>query len=154
MKLFTLFTTDERAVAHVRAERRRIATVVKRVANHQEWGVRVVLDRGKDAKAARKKENASPGGQSGLTTSRARKRSATRWWSLPLTRMRRLRRCTIGLLPARDWRNGRLASDLPVQGGPLLLDAAFLVPRTRAASFRRLQPANRARSRATATGSP
>jgi hypothetical protein len=32
----------------------------------------------------------------------------------------------------------RLASELPVQGGPLLLDAAFLVPRARATSFQAL----------------
>ena len=32
----------------------------------------------------------------------------------------------------------RTASELPVQGGPLLLDAAFLVPRARAKSFRAL----------------
>ena len=32
----------------------------------------------------------------------------------------------------------RLASDLPVEGGPLLLDAAFLVPRARTTSFRAL----------------
>src|SRR5882762_12023102 len=37
MKLFTIFTTDDRAVAHVRAERRRIAALVKRVADHHEW---------------------------------------------------------------------------------------------------------------------
>jgi hypothetical protein len=32
----------------------------------------------------------------------------------------------------------RSASELPAQGGPLLLDAAFLVPRTRSRSFRSL----------------
>src|SRR5712692_3448755 len=55
MKLFTIFTSDDRAIAHVRAERQRIAAAVKRVANHQEWGVRVVLDRTRAAAAAPKK---------------------------------------------------------------------------------------------------
>jgi hypothetical protein len=32
----------------------------------------------------------------------------------------------------------RAASELPVQGGPLLLDAAFLVPRSRSLTFRAL----------------
>ena len=32
----------------------------------------------------------------------------------------------------------RSASELPVKGGPLLLDAAFLVPRGRAAAFKTL----------------
>ncbi|HMD36934.1 MAG TPA: GvpL/GvpF family gas vesicle protein, partial [Vicinamibacterales bacterium] len=43
MKLFTLFTSEERAIAHLRAERSRIAATVRRVANQQEWGVRVAL---------------------------------------------------------------------------------------------------------------
>src|SRR5947207_6816428 len=45
MKLFTIFTSDARALEHVSAQRAHIDAVVKRVANHQEWGVRVVLDR-------------------------------------------------------------------------------------------------------------
>jgi hypothetical protein len=32
----------------------------------------------------------------------------------------------------------RSASELPAQGGPLLLDAAFLVPKARASAFARL----------------
>src|SRR5689334_8625125 len=46
MKLFTIFTSDERALAHVRGARARIAAAVGRVANQQEWGVRVILDGG------------------------------------------------------------------------------------------------------------
>src|SRR4051794_29862192 len=41
MKLFTIFTSDQRALEHVRAQRAQIAGLVKRVANQQEWGVRV-----------------------------------------------------------------------------------------------------------------
>src|SRR6185503_8411582 len=60
MKLFTIFTSDDRAMAHVRAERHRIAAVAKRVANHQEWGVRVVLDRARAAAAASRKKSSAP----------------------------------------------------------------------------------------------
>jgi hypothetical protein len=138
MKLFTLFTTDERALAHVRAERRRIATVVKRVANHQEWGVRVVLDRGKDVKTAPKKKNASPGGQSGLAYL-ARKKAQRDAVVELATHAHETVAALYDRLAARSrLAKRRLAGDLPVQGGPLLLDAAFLVPRTRAASFRAL----------------
>src|SRR3954471_13076126 len=45
MKLFTIFTTDERALEHVRRERRRVGATARRVANHHEWGVRVIFDR-------------------------------------------------------------------------------------------------------------
>jgi hypothetical protein len=41
MKLFTIFIDDERALAHMRAERGRIGGLVKLVANREEWGVRV-----------------------------------------------------------------------------------------------------------------
>ena len=139
MKLFTIFTSDDRALEHVRAERRRIAAVVKRVANHQEWGVRVVLDRDRAVAAAPRKKKAPAGRDDRVSpTSRARKRSATRWWSWRRARARPWRRCTIGWPRARGWRNGGSPSELPVQGGPLLLDAAFLVPRARAASFQAL----------------
>src|SRR5262249_8325731 len=45
MKLFTIFMSDERVLDHVRSDRQHVATMIKRVANHQEWGVRVRLDR-------------------------------------------------------------------------------------------------------------
>src|SRR5919201_6058924 len=45
MKLFTIFASDARALEDLRADLRRIRAVVKRVANHHEWSVRVVLDR-------------------------------------------------------------------------------------------------------------
>src|SRR5262245_6470339 len=53
MKLLTIFNSDERAVEHVRADRARIDALVRRVANHHEWGVRVVIDRTRAARALR-----------------------------------------------------------------------------------------------------
>jgi Gas vesicle synthesis protein GvpL/GvpF len=44
MKLFTLFTGDERAVAHVRGTEARVRRVLARVEGCEEWGVRVRLD--------------------------------------------------------------------------------------------------------------
>src|SRR4029453_9286926 len=41
IKLFTLFTSDDRAVAHVRRRRRGLARVIRRIAGRQEWGVRI-----------------------------------------------------------------------------------------------------------------
>src|ERR1700716_2200376 len=51
MKLFTIFTGDERALAYVRGEQRRIRAAAKRVANQHEWGVRVILDRARAVRA-------------------------------------------------------------------------------------------------------
>jgi hypothetical protein len=44
MKLFTLFASDERALAHLRSTREHLDRVLARVAGHQEWGVRVQFD--------------------------------------------------------------------------------------------------------------
>src|SRR5574342_647789 len=54
MKLFTIFTSDERALAHVTAQRRRLDALVRRVSGHDEWSVRVVLDRSRAERAAEK----------------------------------------------------------------------------------------------------
>jgi Gas vesicle synthesis protein GvpL/GvpF len=135
MKLFTIFTSDDRAVDHVRAERRRIAAAVKRVANHQEWGVRVVLDRGR---AAAPKKKTVPPARSGVAylTRKKAQRDAVRELAASA---REIVASLYDRLAARSrLAKRRLASELPVQGGPLLLDAAFLVPRARAASFQAL----------------
>ena len=44
MKLFTLFTSDERAVTHVARTRRKLDRLFSRVGNREEWGVRLLLD--------------------------------------------------------------------------------------------------------------
>ena len=42
MQLFTLFTSDERALENVRKNSRRIARILDRVEGHVEWGVRLM----------------------------------------------------------------------------------------------------------------
>ena len=137
MKLFTIFTTDERALADVRGQRARIASLVKRVANHHEWGVRVILDRALAA-AARSKKKAPATAATGVSYLALKK--ANRDASKELAS--RARETVAGLFDRLAARSGdarrRAASELPVEGGPLLLDAAFLVPRARAASFKAL----------------
>jgi hypothetical protein len=138
MKLFTIFTSDARALEHVRAERPRIAAFVKRVANQQEWGVRVVLDRTRAKAAAKPKTAARAAAASGaayLTRKKVQRDAATE--------LAEHARDTVAALYDRlsaraRLAKRRLASELPAEGGPLLLDAAFLVPRIRAASFKAL----------------
>jgi hypothetical protein len=135
MKLFTIFTADARALEHVQAQRERITGFVKRVANQQEWGVRVVLDRTLAAAAPKKKPSRGGTGVSYLARKKAQRDSARELAS-------RARETVAALFDRLAARSGdarrRAASELPVQGGPLLLDAAFLVPRARAAAFRAL----------------
>src|SRR2546427_931613 len=74
MKLFTIFANDERAREHMRDDSRRIDALIRRVANHQEWGLRVMLDRagrpgaaaGARARSRSKKGTTSASGQSFL----------------------------------------------------------------------------------------
>ena len=142
MKLFTIFTSDARAVEHIARQRTRIASLVKRVANHQEWGVRLVLDRTAAERASAssigKKRAAAPAAASGaayLTRKKAQRDAAVELAS-------RARDVVAGLYDRLEARsklaNRRAATEMPVKGGPLLLDAAFLVPKARAASFKAL----------------
>jgi hypothetical protein len=137
MKLFTIFTTDERAADYVRSDRRRIAAVAKRVAEHQEWGVRVVLERARAAAGRPRKMAAAPG-RTGAAYLRLKKAQRDAVVELS-THARDTVSALYDRLEAKSrLAKRRIASELPVQGGPLLLDAAFLVPRTRAASFQAL----------------
>ena len=44
LPLFTLFRSDERALAHVAGQRKRIDRLLQRLAGREEWGVRLLLD--------------------------------------------------------------------------------------------------------------
>ena len=143
MKLFTIFKSDERAAAHVRLQRPRIDALVERVAGHHEWSVRVVMDRRLAGPPSdRRRTGVSPGtrraaaaGAAFLARKKARRDAAQ---ELAIGA-----RKTVAALYDRLTARARLArrrgaSELPVAGGPLLLDAAFLIPRGRTASFRQL----------------
>jgi len=142
MKLFTIFTSDGRALEHIAAQRARIASLVKRVANHQEWGVRLVLDRN----AAQRASTSSAERRGAATHSAAAgvayltRKKAQRDVAVELAT--HARETVVGLYDRLEGRSKlakrRSASELPVERGPLLLDAAFLVPRARAASFKAL----------------
>ena len=134
MKLFTLFTSDARAIEHVQSQKTRIAALVKRLGNHHEWGVRVVLDRKRVTKQPAKADrSASASGAAYLTQKKAQRDAAVE--------LSARARETVAALYDRFAGRARLArrrspSELPDGGGALLLDAAFLVPKTREQSFR------------------
>ena len=162
MKLFTIFASDERAVRHLRAERSRLAAAARRVASHQEWGLRVLLDRAKagaviatDLAGGGRTDHGRvvarrtggtlavrPRGGSESATGLAylSRKKAHRDASLALsTRARQ----TMSSLYDRLARHARLARrrtsmESIAQGGALLLDAAFLVRRSRTEVFRAL----------------
>ena len=144
MKLFTIFTSDvrvRRARCDTRPSANRHASL-KRLANQQEWGVRVILDKARANGVSRQKDTG------GVRPSRTRRRlpheeeSPQRDASMELA----------GARPPPPWLGSttglrigaRLAKRRPAgekcqpADRPLLLDAAFLVPRASAGAFRAL----------------
>jgi hypothetical protein len=145
MKLLTIFTNDERARDRIRTDSARIDALIRRIAHHQEWGVRVMLDAG----------DAAASGRPGLRLSRGARRRASAVMDGRTYLERKKARHDAAREQGRHARDAvsglydRLAAQselavrrpltvLPNQTAPLLLDAAFLVPLARAARFRSL----------------
>lgn len=131
MKLFTIFTNDARALSHLQSERRRVDSLIARVAGQHEWGVRVTLD----LKAQKRGPAVF---RSGVDYLSAKKRHRDRSAELVKNARETIAELYDRLEDRAAGAKRRAASELPVQGGPLLMDAAFLVPRSRSASFRAL----------------
>jgi hypothetical protein len=137
MKLFTIFGDDERAGAHLRGEAQRLRAVARKVAGHHEWGVRVLLAPSVRPVATTEENGASGSSRSGaayLTAKKVRRDAS-------LERSSRARTTTSSLytrLAKRARASRRRGSDGIAGASGLLLDAAFLVPRSRGAAFRAL----------------
>jgi hypothetical protein len=65
MKLFTLFLSDERAVAHVAAQRKRIDRLIERLEGREEWGLRILLDEARALRRAETEAHSEAPGASG-----------------------------------------------------------------------------------------
>jgi hypothetical protein len=129
MKLFTIFRTDARAVADVAANAD-VAAIFRKIAGCAEWSVRVTRSRARDTAEAKgpKRRSFSSGTTFLLGKKAARDRSreaAARARRATEEAYRSLSRL------ARD----HVRREAAVQGTGLLLDAAFLVPKTRQKSF-------------------
>ncbi len=130
MKLFTIFTDDARAVEQLNAQKERIDEAVKHVRGRIELGVRVTLARQRTG--ARSTERAGSGAAylAGKKTQRDRAAELAVNAQAVVAEMYD----DLSRLAADAVR--RAATEITVRDGPLLLDAAFLVPRPRAARFR------------------
>jgi hypothetical protein len=133
MKLLTIFAGDERALEHLRKDRRRLARLLARVAHHDEWGVRVAIDTVRPLASDGSRPAApGPGGVAYLTRKKMqRDRSA----ELRVHARQVVARLYDRLAEASRSARRRPATDLPAVDRPLLLDAAFLVSRRRAKTF-------------------
>ena len=133
MKLFTLFTGDEKAVADVR-RRRGLAGLLSSLAGREEWGVRVAVDPGRLRRQIRERASRpTPGltAGTGFLVQRQQEQRAVRG-SLDDARQRA---DEVFAALASFASDARRRDPAGVEGATLLLDGAFLVERTRADAF-------------------
>lgn len=145
MQLFTLFTSDARAIEHVAGDQRRLTRILDRIERQLEWGVRLTWDE-RVAQEAVEKQRQEAG-----TSGAAKRRAAAASGVSYLVRKRDLLDINRGKLTAaraaadRFFRimrreasasRRRTATEQAAPGSRLLLDAAFLVPARRTAAFR------------------
>jgi hypothetical protein len=129
MKLFTMFSSAQRAVEDVRSHQKELREIAKRIAGCEEWGVRM--------SAARPSRAAKPvvlRGASGAAFLSAKKqaRDSVRESALALAAVAE---DTFNSLSGAS-RAVRRRDDAPEGATPPLLDAAFLVPTAQRASFK------------------
>ncbi|HEX6362535.1 MAG TPA: GvpL/GvpF family gas vesicle protein [Albitalea sp.] len=140
MQLFALFTADERAVAHVARDRRRINRILDRVERQHEWGLRLTWD----GTAAREKVEAAHGAGKASGAGRAsgkaylaRKRDLLDVNRSQLVAARaEANRLYRAMSREATAARRRTETEKAAAGSRLLLDAAFLVPVKRASAFR------------------
>src|SRR5689334_19848968 len=126
MKLFTIFKNDQRALEYITADPRRIQLAIKRVTNHHEWGVRLLLPGtpASSGKPARLKTTTD--GRSGATYLERKK--AQRDAAVEL--IERAPEVSADLYDVLEERASlakrRSVAERASKDGPLLLDAVFL----------------------------
>jgi hypothetical protein len=135
MKLFTLFTTDARALAHMAKIRRRLERVLDRVEGCEEWGLRVYFDERRAMDAAAKRAHREAAGLAtgaGFLFFKKRRQEAQEG------AVAEAREDAESLFDAlgRRAKDARQRAPMQGAGARLLLDAFFLVSRGKIAGFR------------------
>ncbi len=135
MKLFTLFASDDRAVAHVRDDRERLEGVLDRVEGRVEWGVRIRLDdaRAKEVLAAEARAEGTRSSGTAFLLRKKLEQDASRELAGRLRAEMDAVFAELSGGASEAVRREPAAS--PESGGRLLLDAAFLVPADRRAEW-------------------
>jgi Gas vesicle synthesis protein GvpL/GvpF len=137
MKLFTLFNSEARALAHVRGEAGRIRRVLTRVNGREEWGVRIRLDPALVRKlTARRPAAAVNGGSAGTKFLLAKKQARDVAQEILREGRAAVEEAWEALAALADATRRRPAGEL--EGTRVVLDGALLVPAGRLVSFKRL----------------
>jgi len=135
MKLFTLFASDERAIAHIRDRRERLDRVLDRVDGCVEWGVRVRLDDARAREVLVAEAQAEGPSSSGKAFLLRKKLEADASRELAARLRDEMDTAYAELAAAASEAVRREPAAPPESGGRLLLDAAFLVRQERGADF-------------------
>lgn len=134
MKLFTIFSSDDRAVEHIRGQRQRIEAILDRVEGRVEIGVRVSLDR--EGARARAEESAAgsdaEAGRPGTAFLLGRKRQRDAARDAVAAARDAARECLQALQGIAD-ESVRPGTSPP--GATLLAEGSFLVRRERVGDF-------------------
>ena len=138
MKLFTLFASDERALASLRDDpgaRERLDRVLDRVDGRVEWGVRIRLDdaRAREVLAAEAQAGGPQSSGRAFLQRKKLEQDASRELAVRLRAEVDVAFAELAGGAAEAVRREPAAS--PESGGRLLLDAAFLVPAASGAEF-------------------
>ncbi|MEA2599447.1 MAG: hypothetical protein QOF89_439 [Acidobacteriota bacterium] len=135
MKLFTLFASDERALAHLGQSREPLDRVLDRVAGRVEWGVRVRLDeaRAREVLSAEARQAGPTGSGTSFLLRKKREQEASR--DLAGRLRAEVDAAWDELAAVADEASRREPATAPEQGGKLFLDAALLVPVDRTAEL-------------------
>jgi len=139
MKLFTLFRSDDRAVAHFGAQRRRLLRLAQRVSGHRELGVRILFDEARAARAAEREASRASGsrGGGGGTGFLVRKQVLRDAGAVAAAEARRRADEVFQQLSGLSSDATRRTPEVgDPTAGRLVLDAAFLVPAGKVAAFR------------------
>jgi hypothetical protein len=136
MKLFTLFSSDARAMADLGRSRPRLRAVLARIKGRQEWGVRVSVDEAAARTRARERAEQAAEGLTAGAGFLARKRHEQREVRDIVDVGRTAADDVFSALAAHADDTRRRPPSAAEPGLRLLLDAAFLVPGRRAKAFR------------------
>jgi gas vesicle protein GvpL/GvpF len=132
MKLFTMFTSDARAIEETRSRGGDLEAVAKRIAGCEEWGVRIIR-RAPASPPQRRPRDAKPSSGAAFLAAKKEARDLARAAAHAAAEAAARAFTTLASI-ARD---ARRRDDVPEgASSPPLLDAAFLVPATRRARFK------------------
>ena len=135
MKMFTLFSNDERAVAHVTKMKKTLDRVVDRIAGCDEWGLRILFDEAEATRLAAEEARASKPTSGTSFLERKKKQQDVRK-SLNASAADEVDGLydALGKIAKRSVRRSAPNREL---AGRVLLDAVFLLPKKEVKRFQK-----------------